>query len=67
MELTELKNKLTRLVKHRDSVKQFSHEWFVAKADIEDIQEKITKIEFVNRQRANPCPDDFVFDVWDDD
>lgn len=66
--LAVLKDKLQKTVDILNSAKQLSKEWFAAKAEVEALSQEINKIEFVNHQKANRCPDDFVFeeDGWDD-
>jgi len=66
-ELKTLKQELENAINERDNAKQFSRDWFVAKAKVEDLLIKISKKEFAERTRITPVPDDFVFDVWDDD
>lgn len=63
--LQELKEKLEQAINDRNAAKQFSNAWFVAKANVENLAQEIRKIEFVNRQKADPVPDDFVFVDWD--
>lgn len=67
-DLNTLKSKLQKAEAKMDSAKQLSREWFIVKAEVETLAQEINEIEFVNRQKANRCPDDFVFesDGWDD-
>ena len=63
--LQELKQKLEQAITQRNQAKQFSQPWLEAKAAVEVSLREISEIEFVNRCKANPIPDDFVFVDWD--
>ena len=66
--LGTLKSRMQKAIAERKDAKQFSPEWFTAKAEVETLSQEINEIELINRLKANPVPDDFIFeeDGWDD-
>jgi len=67
-DLSTLKSKLQEAADKMNSAEPFSREWFVAKAEVETLSQEINEIKFVNRQKQNRCPADFIFEDqgWDD-
>ena len=74
MKLQELKEKQEQAIARRRAAKQFSNEWFIAKAEIEELSQEISKIELADRLRSRKITDeqlavmDYVLsDDYDDD